>query len=219
MDITCEKCQSKFRIPEDKIPSEGKAAFNCPKCKNKITVEPPAEQAKAAPKEAPKPSPATEGSTYDASEKPFDFVEEEGKTALVCETDPKIRKTVIEALDFLEYHITIAETSRDALKKMRYHVYDLIVSNEVFDTTSPDSNGVLIYLERLNMEIRREIYVIMISKKFRTMDDMMAFRYSVNSIINVKNIEDFAKILNKGITDNELFYRVYKEALKEAGKV
>jgi hypothetical protein len=37
-------------------------------------------------------------------------------------------------------------------------------------------------------------------------------------IINIKNIEDIGKILSRGITDNEYFYRVFKAALKEAGR-
>jgi hypothetical protein len=47
---------------------------------------------------------------------------------------------------------------------------------------------------------------------------MMAFHDSVNLIINTKNLEDIGKILSRGITDTELFYRVYKETLKESGR-
>jgi hypothetical protein len=118
----------------------------------------------------------------------------------------------------MDYQITLAENARDALKRMRYHVYDLIVVNESFDTKNPDSNGVLIYLERLTMAVRRQIFVAMISSRYRTMDNMMAFHASVNLIVNIKNIEDIGKILSRGITDTELFYRVFKETLKETGR-
>jgi hypothetical protein len=47
----------------------------------------------------------------------------------------------------------------------------------------------------------------------------MAFHGSVNLVINIKNIEDIGKILGRGITDTELFYRVYKETLKSTGKI
>ena len=76
----------------------------------------------------------------------------------------------------------------------------------------------LIYLERLGMSVRRNIFVAMISSRYRTMDNMMAFRDSVNLIINIKNIEDVGKILSRGITDTELFYNVYRETLKEIGR-
>ena len=194
----------------------GKAAnFPCPKCKSKISLgtgKNPVATAAVTEDNA-----AETG--YDAFDKPFDFIEEEGLTALVCEPNPMVRKTIADALSMLEYQITPAESARDALKRMRYHVYDLIVINENFDTENPEANGVLIYLERLSMQTRRNMFVAMVSDRYRTMDNMMALNKSVNLIINVKNIEDIGKILSRGITDNEYFYRVFKETLKDVGRV
>jgi hypothetical protein len=69
------------------------------------------------------------------------------------------------------------------------------------------------------MATRRNMFIALVSDRFRTMDNMMALNKSVNLIINVKNIEDIGKILSRGITDNEYFYRVFKETLKELGLV
>ncbi len=208
MDITCEKWQSKFTIPDEKIPDGKVISTPCPKCKNVLYIDSAQKQE----------APADTGFYVDTSdgEKPFDFIEEEGITALVCEQDPNIRKKVIEALDIMEYHITVAESGRDALKKMRYHVYDLIIINETFNSDSLDSNMVMLFLERLPMSMRRSTFVIMISTRFRTLDRMLAFRYSVHIIINSKNIDDFAKIVSRGLTDNELFCQVFNESLKIA---
>jgi predicted Zn finger-like uncharacterized protein len=222
MDITCDKCQIKFKIPDEKIPVGKVATLRCPKCKEKITLMPPSQEP-AAPEETPQlseMSPAAAAlDAYDAADKPFDFIEEEGKTALVCESDPGIKKTISKALAALDYHITDAENARDALKKMRYHNYDLILINEEFDTADPDRNGVLIFIERLNMSIRRNMFVILISNRFRTMDNMMAFGKSVNIIINFSNIKDFDKILRRGLTDNVYFYRIYKEMMRKTGRL
>ena len=211
MDIVCESCQSRFKIPEEKIPAGKTAALPCPKCHKRITVTAPARP-------AVKTGGNSEENHYDASEKPFDFIEEEGNTALVCESDPDMLKKIVGTLNLLEYHVTVSENGRDALKKMRYHQYDLVVINEAFHCADPDSNMVLLYLERLNMNIRRDMYVAMISTKYRTMDQMMAFRQSVNIIVNAKNIDDIGKIIQRGLTDHELFYGTFKEALKEVGK-
>jgi len=212
MDVICHNCQSKFRIADDKIPSGKAATFPCPKCKSKISLGSGSRATGGG-------AGATNGEGYDAFDKPFDFIEEEGLTALVCEQNPLVRKSITDALQLLEYQITVAESARDALKRMRYHVYDLIVVNESFDTKNPEANGVLIYLERLSMSTRRNMFIAMVSDRFRTMDNMMALNKSVNLIINVKNIEDIGKILSRGITDNEYFYRVLKETLKELGLV
>jgi hypothetical protein len=63
------------------------------------------------------------------------------------------------------------------------------------------------------------MFVTLISSRFRTMDNMMALNKSVNLIVNIKNIEDIGKILSRGITDNEYFYRIFKQTLKEVGRV
>ena len=221
MEITCNKCQSKFKIPDDKIPAGKTAALKCPKCKEKILVGPGQESEKKP--EPPRPEPAAHDEVhaedYDAADKPFDFVEEEGKTALVCESDPGLKEKITAALQAMEYHITEAESGRDALKKMRYHVYDLVLVNEEFDTSDPDSNGVMIYLERLNINVRRNVFVIMLSARFRTLDSMMGFNKSVNMIVNISNINEIDKILRRGMADHDMFYRIFTDGLRKTGRL
>lgn len=215
MNIICQNCQSKFKIPDEKIPAGKRTTVPCPKCKGKISL---GDRIGGSARKVSFID-ANSNSSYDASEKPFDFIEEEGLTALVCESNPLVQNTITGALELMEYQITKAESTRDALKRMRYHNYDLFVVNENFDTDNPESNGILLYLERLNMTVRRNMFIALVSERFRTMDNMMALNKSVNLIINIKNIEDIGKILSRGLTDNEFFYRVFKGTLKEIGRV
>lgn len=211
MEVVCESCQARFNVPEDKIPAGKSIRAACPKCKNKITI---------AAKDTTPPPTATEDKVnaegYDASEKPFDFVEEDALTALICEPDPAIRDKVASVLELMEYHLTAVSSTREALKKMRYHNYNVVVVNESFDTSNPETNGVLLFLERLPMTTRRELFVCLISSRYRTMDHMFALNKSVNMIINIKNMGDFGKILSTAITENDIFYRAYKETAKLA---
>jgi CheY-like chemotaxis protein len=200
-------------VPDEKIPAGKRATVACPKCKGKISLGSPKGSSGGGSFDSTDPN-----NGYDADEKPFDFIEEEGLTALVCESNPLVRKTIIKALEVLDYQITEAESTRDALKRMRYHNYDLFVINENFDTDNPESNGILLYLERLSMLVRRNMFIALVSDRFRTMDNMMALNKSANLIINSKNIDDIGKILSRGITDNEFFYRIFKGTLKEVGK-
>jgi predicted Zn finger-like uncharacterized protein len=214
MDIKCNNCSAKFRITDEKIPRGRVSAVPCPKCKTRI----PLDRAKKSAGSVAAENESDPNQDFDFTEKPFDFMEEEGLTALLCEQNSHARQSIESALNLMDYQITVAESARDALKRMRYHAYDLIVVNESFDTNNPEANGVLIYLERLGMSVRRNIFVAMISNRYRTMDNMMAFHDSVNLVVNIKNIEDVGKILSRGLTDNQLFYNVYRESLKEAGR-
>lgn len=267
MKIVCDKCQSKYNVPNEKLPDGKQIGFTCPKCKNKIPVvksadpkadpkkEAPAkepaksndedivfslaeegaqEKAKTPPKKSkggggfsfdeedsskPSISFAEDESIYDSSEKPFDFVEEEYETALICEADPGIRDKIKIALELMEYSITMAENTRDALKNMRYHTYDLIVLNERFDTSNPDINGILIYLNRLVMAERRKITLFLLTDRYQTLDTMEAFHRSANIIVNVKDIDKIDTILQKGLNDTSVFYKIFKEFLAQEGKI
>ena len=214
MDVFCSKCSSKFRIPDEKIPAGRVSNIACPKCKTRISLDP----IKKTAGDVITAAEAEDSAGHDTTDKPFAFIEEEGLTALLCEQNPIARKAIESSLNLMDYQITIAESARDALKRMRYHTYDLIVIDENFDTKNPDANGVLIYLERLPMTTRRNIFVAMVSSRYRTMDNMMALNKSANLIINSKNIDDIGKILSRCITDKEYFYRIFKGTLKEVGK-
>jgi CheY-like chemotaxis protein len=221
MEVSCEYCQYNIHIPDGKIPPGRSARVSCPQCKEKIKVTAPAPEVPPAALEEDAfedffsfSDDEEEGGEAE-DQKPFDFVEEEGKTALLCESDPDILEKVSQVLEVLEHHITVPRNSRDALKKMRYHAYDIVIINEIFDTQDPDINGVLIYLERLNMEERRNIFATLLSSRFRTMDQMAAFQKSVNIVVNLNNIDDFDKILRRSLADNDLFYRVFRECLPQ----
>ena len=156
--------------------------------------------------------------TYKASDKPFDFIPDGGMTALICEPDPSVRAKIINILRDMDYHITEPASARDALSKMRFHVYDMVVLNEYFDTEDPSANDVLKYLKRLPMNIRRNIFVVLVSSRFRTMDNMASFIDSVNLVINEENIDDVDTIISSGIADNKSFYLVFKESLRKMGR-
>ncbi|MBI9082433.1 MAG: zinc-ribbon domain-containing protein [Desulfobacterales bacterium] len=215
MDISCEKCQAKFKIADDKIP-QGKAfAVACPKCKTKITVDPaPA----AAPKKENTLASEVASEAYDASERPFDFIEEGTKTALICEPDPAFRNRIREVVQGMDYHTTEPKNAREALKQMRFHEFDMVVINEMYDTTDPDQNNLLRFLGRLEMSSRRNMFVALITERFRTGDNMTAFNKSVNTVINTGHMESLDKVLKQGVKEYEIFYKIYKNAQIKTGR-
>lgn len=221
MDITCKSCQSTFKLPDEKVPKGKTFSLSCPKCKSKISISPAesAGPATAAPAKGNTLFDEVASGSYDSAERPFDFIEEGAKTALVCEADPVNREKIVAALRNLDYHVTHPASARDALKQMRFHVFDMVVINELFDTTDPDHNNVLRFIERLAMSTRRGIFVAMLTNRYRTSDNMAAFHRSVNLIINAGHVDDIEKIIKRGVSDNDNFYRVFKESLVKTGRV
>lgn len=157
--------------------------------------------------------------TYDASDKPFDFVEEGAETAMICESDPAMKEKIGNAMKSLGYRVTEPATAKDALKYMRFHVFNVVILNENFDSSDATANDVLNYLANLNMSTRRRIFVALVSGSFRTSDNMAAFNKSVNLIINTSNIDDVSAIMKRGVADNDAFYHVFKETLRKKGRI
>ena len=153
--------------------------------------------------------------TYDAADRPFDFVGADAETALICEPDGVLREKLDEDIRSMGYQITAPKSAKDALKNLRYHVYNLILVNEKFDANNRTDNEVLNYLADLNMSTRRKMFVAMISNEFRTGDTMAALQNSVNFVINIKNIDDVVQIIMSAMTDNEEFFYVFREAMRK----
>ncbi len=119
MQVTCDQCQSKFNIPDEKIPEGKVSSLRCPKCKNTITISAQKSEPAATPEPVQKSQPAREPEPavsqdalddYNVDERPFDFIEEEEKTALLCESDAVIREPILSVLEMLEYHVTICDS-------------------------------------------------------------------------------------------------------------
>ena len=168
MDVSCEKCLSKFKIPDEKLPKGQVLSVPCPKCKQKISIDtrPKTPQSEEPDQETKKTlvDEVASGS-YDSAEKPFDFVEEGAETALLCEPDTDVRSKIRAALDGLGYHIIEPQSAMEALKQMRFHLFDLIVLNEKFDTENPNDNPIHDYLNRLLIAVRRNIFVVLVSDR------------------------------------------------------
>ena len=223
MEVTCSNCEKKINVRDEKVPAGKAFSLRCPGCKTKLSID----LSQSADESEPaldsgwtqQTGAGGEVGSYDASEKPFDFLEEEGPTAMVCEEDPDVVNQVRSVLELMEYNVTVPENTRDALRKMKYHIYDMILVNEVFDGSDPDSNGILIYLERLNMGVRRNIFVGLLTSRHTTMDNMAAFLKSVNITINLKDIGSLDRILSRGLNENRLFYTVFQESMKKTGRI
>lgn len=229
MDVVCSQCQGKFKIPDEKIPAEQVVFIPCPRCKQKLTLDTRTQRPPVP--DGPVQSVASAGriadkhllesissAVYDASDKPFDFLAPGAKTALICESDSGALTKLRYAVKQMGYHAVEAASLTEALKRMRFHAFELIVMNELFDGASPDDNPILTFLNDLVMSERRNIFVALLTTRFRTMDNMAAFNKSVNVVIHLKNLDEIGKILKRAIDEHHAFYGVFRELMNKTGR-
>lgn len=207
MEITCNSCQTKLTIPDSKLPPGKKASFLCPKCRQRIHID-------------PGPVPESGPSGYNADEKPFDYIDENTRTALLCIRDGSIRQTVEKSLQYHGYYTITVEDAETALTRMKYHLFDVIVVADNFEPLSTNTPATILnHLKHLDIASRRKSFLVLISGRFRTMDRLMAFHESVNLIVSRDNIADVDKILSQGLKEHQQFYGVFNDTLKKLGKI
>jgi CheY-like chemotaxis protein len=206
MRVTCEQCGRQFSFPDEKVPEGKELSVPCPNCKGpiKIAVE------RTTPVEPPPDPQIIELEEDDVIEKPFDFIAPGIKTALLC-VDEKIAKDRTRQALEGAYHITEAKNVVDALKKIRAYPFDMVVIHERFEGVDPDDHPLITFFQRMSMESRRTIFVVFLTERYRTMDNLAAFKQSVNLMIHLKQMGNIGEILEKALAEHEAFYRVFME--------
>ena len=234
MEITCSQCNTKLNVSDDKIPKDQAVKINCPKCKNRITLDlrkTPEEDLsldasltdsghlELKPVEQ-KQEKSSEDYSYEdySGDQALDFFDEGGKIALVIVKGDDKRQKVGSALEVLGFRCIYADSTRDALGKLRFHLFKLVFIADNFDSQDILYSPIMNYLNRLPMSSRRKIFIALIGDRFKTMDEMMAFALSANAVISTKDIDKLGSILKKGISENEKFYKVLMDTLAEFGK-
>lgn len=236
MEIICSQCNAKLNIPDEKIPKDQAVKINCPKCKNRITLDmreasgnnlsfmdaslTDSGDLHIQHTEGRQDKSLPEDYNYDdySSDHALDLFDEAVKIALVILKGDDKREKVGNALEGLGFRCVYAENTRDALGKLRFHLFNLVFMSDTFDNQDISYSPIMNYLNRLPMSSRRKIFLALMGDRFRTMDEMMAFALSANAVINTKDIDRLTSILKKGLSDNEKFYKVLIDTLTEFGK-
>ena len=231
MEVTCGQCKSRFNIPDDKVPKDKVLKLNCPKCKGKISLggEAPEQPAKADgsgefrmkvidPTAGRKTPEESYGYEDYAGDQALDFFEEGIKLALIMTNSSMNEDRLRSGIEIIGYKCIPTPNTRDAIGKLRFHHFDLIILADGFDNQPLDQSVIVNYLNRLSMSVRRKIFLALISDNCKTMDNMMAFAMSANVVVNSKDIEKLHLILKKAVSENERFYKIFMDTLVETGK-
>lgn len=236
MEVICDQCKTKLNIPDEKIPKDQVVKVNCPKCKGKITIEPHrTEKEEPSQKDSfdetgklhlkfiePQSSERTEEDGYSykdySDDESLEFFDEDAKLALVMTENSEQSEKIKEAVEELGYRFIPTSNARDALGKMRFHHFDLVFLSDGFDGQELKQSSILNYLNHLSMSSRRTMFLALMSDQFKTMDDMMAYSLSTNTVINSKDLDRLSSILKKGISEHEKFYKVFMDTMVEMGR-
>ncbi len=213
MDVTCKSCDATLNIPDEKLPSQHAVSITCPRCKGKIRIDPRGSNKNLAPEKV-----REVGLKYEEDTGPLGLFKEGTRLALVLDGDEGNVAEISSALEEFSYKPVLPTSIGEAMSKLRLHHFDLIIISDGFDGQDLANSPITHYLNHLSMSIRRKIFLVLLSDKFKTMDNMIAFARSANIIVNPDDLSNLPLLLKRGISDNEKLYKVFTDTLKEAGK-
>ena len=215
MDVTCKSCGTTLKIPDEKLPPNQTVSITCRKCKGKIRIDPrESEENLVSKKEEIKEA----GLEHEDDTSPLDLLEEGTRLALLLDGDEGHVMEINSALKELSYKPILSTSISEAMGKLRLHHFDLVLFTDGFDGQDLEHSPIAHYLNHLSMSLRRKIFLVLVSDKFKTMDDMMAFGKSANLVVNPDDLSNLPLVLKKAVSDNEKFYKVFMDILKETGK-
>jgi CheY-like chemotaxis protein len=140
------------------------------------------------------------------------------RLVLVCVDDASRQGVIKAALEQLGFTMYAAKSTEEAVERLRRDTFEVAIVDEQFQGGSPLDNEVLQALQAMPMSIRRYMFVALLGRTYKTFDNMLAFSRSVNVVVNLNDLPHLPAILRKGITENNEFYRVFREVLAEVGK-
>ncbi len=225
MQVKCFECSRAINIPDDKLPKDKAVTVACPGCKNKIKVDAhlkKEEEASQPVNTEKKPSEELVDTSKMVKQTEFDedelVVYDEGdQIALVL--DERHKDHWVKHLEELDYKIEFARSPEHAVHKMKFTQYHMVVLDDHYGKRELNKNPVYISILEEPMTSRRKLFFILVSDKVKSASNMHAFQFSANLVINEKDLDKTPIILKKGISENETFYKVFKDTLHELGKI
>jgi CheY-like chemotaxis protein len=224
MIVTCPRCQANLTIPDDRLPKGKMVTAACPRCKGPITIDSTGAAAApvsaaavetAPPAEAPGP---TEVPPATVPEEPVSYGERGQPRALVCMTAPAERQQVLATIKGAGYATQIAANPAEALERLRFTVYAVVVVREGFDGPAEGGHSLWEALAEMPMAMRRNTHVVFVSPTVASHDPAAAFAKSVDLVIHPNDLPHLADALKRSLTEAEQIYRVFRETQVALGK-
>ena len=214
MTVTCPSCNTSLTIPDERLPKGKVLTAACPRCKGQIIID------TSGPAPAPEPAGVASAATAPAPrpEAPAAYAEQAQARALVCVAAPAERDQVLAALKREGYAPHAAADAADAIERLRFTPYALVILREGFGSAAGDGNPVLEHLAEMGMATRRLMHVVLVSPDARSHDASAAFARSVDLVLHTNDVPHLAEALKRSRAEAEQAYRVFLESLRAAGK-
>jgi predicted Zn finger-like uncharacterized protein len=139
----------------------------------------------------------------------------EGRRVLVCAGSPG-GELAARVLADGGYIVLSADSAAQATERMREERVDVVVLDPQFDLRQHGASVINGELHSMRMPERRRVVFVQLNEKARTGDAHAAFVAGANLVVNMSDVEDLPRLLEKNVRDLNELYRDFNRALNLA---
>jgi len=216
----CPGCKATFTLSDDKLPTDREVRALCPRCRIPVERSEDNQKGGAGAQSAglPESYVTPDMDETDSDQAPVEIIEEGVKAALVCVWDTARSYKVEQSLRQLDYYVSTAFSPKEAFEKLNRNHYDLVVLDEVYGGAKASENAVLQHFQLLPMHSRRHLFLCLLSEQLPTLERMIAFKYGVDMILNVRDMDKAKVLFVRAMKDHRHFYKVFADELEKRGE-
>ena len=133
------------------------------------------------------------------------------RKALIC-TEESYRNAIASGLSVQDYEIFVAESTAEALGRMREDRIEVLILDANFDQAEQGFAFVTRELKLMRPAERRRMFLVYLTSSARTMDLHAAFLHNANLVVNPSDVERLPEAL-------EVSLRHYNELYREVNRV
>lgn len=138
--------------------------------------------------------------------------------ALVLVNKGQGRESVVNAVREMGYRVDLVNSSEEAIEKLEYGSYAMIVLHSRFEGTDINANRFHKHMQSMRMSSRRYIFYFLIGPEFQTLYDLQGLSYSANLVVNDREVPSLSAILMKKIPEYEMLFGQIIEEIRVQGK-
>jgi hypothetical protein len=147
----------------------------------------------------------------------FDDGPEGLKSALIAYDTEEIQELLKDKLTSMGFRVFIAINVRDAVKQLKFGRFQLMLIQEDYYGATLNSNQLIRAVNGLELSIRHDMFIAVIGPSFTSLDDLTAFSLSLDTVININDLEDIERILISGMGHVSKFFSTYNEMRNQRG--
>jgi hypothetical protein len=142
------------------------------------------------------------------------FITANDRPGLVALSNPEWLDASKRVLRELGYKAHTATSHADFSSRFAQVRYQVVIIDELFFAANPLENLTLKSLQSMPVAQRRHATIILFGNSFKTFDPMQAFQQSVHAVINSAEISMLKHLVEKAVSDNDLFLLGFRETQK-----